>query len=98
MKPTLIVFAREPIAGCTKTRLCPPLDGATAAGLYACFLRDVLDSMRRVPGVQRAIAYTPESDKSYFAELAPDFVAWPQHGAGLGERMDHIFHVSLQND
>jgi glycosyltransferase A (GT-A) superfamily protein (DUF2064 family) len=46
---TLIVFAREPIAGRTKTRLCPPLDGATAAGLYACFLRDVLDNMRQVP-------------------------------------------------
>ncbi len=72
MPPTLITFARQPIAGRTKTRLCPPLDRALAAGLYACFLRDVLDNMRRVPDVRRVIAYTPESDGAFFAALAPD--------------------------
>src|SRR5215211_3163546 len=95
MKPTLIVFAREPIAGRTKTRLCPPLDGATAADLYACFLCDVLNTMRRVPDVRRVVAYTPESAPAYFAKLAPDFAAWPQHGVGLGERMDQAFCDTL---
>jgi rSAM/selenodomain-associated transferase 1 len=91
MTQTLITFAREPIAGRTKTRLCPPLDGAMAAGLYACFLCDVLDTMRRVPDVRRIVAHTPESHQAYFAELAPDFAVWPQRGAELGERMDHAF-------
>jgi uncharacterized protein len=88
---TLITFAREPIDGRTKTRLCPPLDGELAAGLYACFLRDVLDTMRRVPDVRRIVAYTPDSRGAFFADLAPDFVAWPQRGAELGERMDQAF-------
>jgi glycosyltransferase A (GT-A) superfamily protein (DUF2064 family) len=47
MTRTLITFAREPIAGRTKTRLCPPLDGATAAALCAWFLSDVLDTVRQ---------------------------------------------------
>jgi uncharacterized protein len=95
---TLITFARAPIAGCTKTRLCPPLNRALAAGLYACFLRDVLDTMRQVPDVRRVVAYTPESEGAFFAALAPDFVAWRQRGAKLGERMDDIFHASLRSD
>jgi uncharacterized protein len=93
---TLITFAREPIAGRTKTRLCPPLDGATAAGLYACFLRDVLDNLRRVPDVRRVVAYTPDSNGALFADLAPDFAAWPQRGARLGERMDNAFCDTLE--
>jgi uncharacterized protein len=95
MTRTLIVFAREPIAGRTKTRLCPPLDGAMAAELYACFLRDTLDTVRQVPDVRRVIAHTPESNGAFFAALAPDFAAWPQRGVSLGERMDNIFNVSL---
>ncbi|MDQ2997259.1 MAG: glycosyltransferase, partial [Chloroflexota bacterium] len=62
MSRTLIIFAREPIAGCTKTRLCPPLDHETAATLYSCFLRDTLDHAGLIPGVRALIAHTPESD------------------------------------
>lgn len=91
MTQTLIIFAREPVAGRTKTRLCPPLDGATAAELYACFLADTLDNARRVPGARVLIAHTPESHPACFAEIAPDLVARPQRGATLGERMDQAF-------
>jgi uncharacterized protein len=87
----LIVFARQPIPGRTKTRLCPPLDGATAAALYECFLRDVLVTARNVPNARVVIAYTPESDPAYFAQLAPDLHAFPQHGTTLGERMANAF-------
>jgi glycosyltransferase A (GT-A) superfamily protein (DUF2064 family) len=91
----LIVFAREPIPGRTKTRLCPPLDGATAAALYACFLRDTLDLARRVAPSRALVAHTPESDPGFFARLAPDLAARPQRGAGLGERMDNAFAEML---
>jgi hypothetical protein len=92
---TLIIVARRPLAGATKTRLCPPLDGETAAALYECFLRDTLLNARRVPGVQPVIIYTPEDAGSYFAELAPDFQARPQHGADLGHRLAHAFDEAL---
>ncbi|HEX5692854.1 MAG TPA: TIGR04282 family arsenosugar biosynthesis glycosyltransferase, partial [Roseiflexaceae bacterium] len=91
MSHTLIVFAREPIAGRTKTRLCPPFDGATAALLYGCFLRDTLALARHTRPDHRTIAYTPESDSTFFERLAPDFDRRAQRGAGLGERMDNAF-------
>jgi uncharacterized protein len=87
----LIVFAREPLAGRTKTRLTPPLSAADAAALYACFLRDTLDTARRVAGAAVVVAYTPAQAGGYFADLAPELVAVPQRGADLGERMDTAF-------
>ena len=54
-KPMLIVVAKQPAAGQTKTRLCPPLTGETAAALYECFLRDTLAIMRLTPDVSCAI-------------------------------------------
>ncbi len=47
----LLVVAKQPTAGQTKTRLCPPLSGQVAADLYACFLQDTLEIMRQVPDV-----------------------------------------------
>ena len=97
MMQTLIVFAREPIPGRTKTRLCPLLDNTCAAELYASFLRDVLDLARQITGVPTLVAYTPESDGAYFTRLAPDLMAIPQRGDSLGERMDHALADSLND-
>lgn len=55
----LIVVAKKPVPGNTKTRLCPPLNFEQAAELYECFLRDTLDLMRRVPGVIHWVGYLP---------------------------------------
>ncbi len=46
MDRVLLVVAKRPAAGQTKTRLCPPLSGEAAAALYGCFLCDTLDVMR----------------------------------------------------
>jgi rSAM/selenodomain-associated transferase 1 len=86
----LLVVAKQPAAGQTKTRLCPPLDGATAAALYACFLRDTLDLMRQVEDVERTIVYLPEDADGYFRELAPDMALVPQRGSDLGERLANL--------
>lgn len=86
----LLVVAKLPAAGQTKTRLCPPLDGDTAAALYECFLRDTLDLMRQVPDVQRTIAFLPADAEGYFRDLAPDMALTPQRGADLGERLANL--------
>jgi rSAM/selenodomain-associated transferase 1 len=85
----LIVVAKRPAAGQTKTRLTPPLVPQQAADLYECFLQDTLDLMRGVSEVRRAIAYLPIEARDYFAQLAPDFDLIPQIGADLGARLDH---------
>jgi hypothetical protein len=92
----LIVVAKQPAPGQTKTRLVPPLSVEQAAALYEGFLRDTLDLMRGVPGVQRVIAYLPHEARDYFAQLAPDFDLLPQTGDDLGARLDHALTHYLQ--
>jgi uncharacterized protein len=91
----LFVVAKQPAAGQTKTRLCPPLDGETAAALYECLLRDTLDLMRQVVGVQCGIAYLPEDAAGYFRNLAPDMLLVPQQGANLSERLANLLNDAL---
>ncbi|MBC8164209.1 MAG: TIGR04282 family arsenosugar biosynthesis glycosyltransferase [Roseiflexaceae bacterium] len=95
MNNILTIFAREPVAGRTKTRLCPPFDGASAAALYACFLRDVCAMAAGLPGVQALIAHTPESNPAFFQQFVPGMPVRPQCGATLGERMDDALRQAL---
>lgn len=90
-------MAKQPLAGQTKTRLCPPLAAQTAADLYACFLRDTLALMRQVPGIRREICYLPEDAGPYFRDLAPDMALSRQQGADLGERLDNLIAATLRN-
>jgi rSAM/selenodomain-associated transferase 1 len=85
----LIVVAKRPQPGLTKTRLVPPLTDLQAASLYECFLLDTLDLMRAVPDVQLVLAYLPEEDETYFRKIAPEFHLLLQTGANLGARLDN---------
>lgn len=97
MKQALLVIAKRPRAGQTKTRLTPPLSGAQAAKLYGCFLRDTLNLARTVPAVTRFILYAPPGEQRYFKQLAPDFLLLPQAGAGLGARLDNALTHCLSH-
>jgi rSAM/selenodomain-associated transferase 1 len=92
----LLVVAKRPAPGQTKTRLSPPLLPNQAAALYECFLRDTLDLMRQVSDAQPVVAYLPSSEKAYFAELAPDFELVLQDGPDLGVRLDNALTHYLQ--
>jgi uncharacterized protein len=95
----VLVFARKPQAGVSKTRLSPLLSPAEAAGLYTCFLKDTLALAEQcVPdgpaaSPARFLAYTPPGARDYFAGLAPGFRLLPQMGTSLGKRM----HLALEN-
>jgi rSAM/selenodomain-associated transferase 1 len=87
----LIVMAKEPSPGGTKTRLSPPLTAEQAADLYRCFLLDTLDLMRQVASAQPVIAYAPPEAELAFRDLAaPGFELIPQAGPDLGERLDRV--------
>lgn len=96
-RQALVVMAKQPAAGRTKTRLSPPLSAPEAAELYACFLRDTLDLVRSLPGVAPVIAYTPlqPAAQAYFQALAPDFHLVPQDGKTLGERLEMVLSHCL---
>jgi uncharacterized protein len=92
----LLVVAKRPAPGHTKTRLSPPLSPEQAAALYECFLKDTLDLMRSVPGVRPVLAYLPQDAAPYFAGLAPDFDLLLQQGPDLGSRLDNALTHYLE--
>lgn len=85
-RPTLIVFAREPIAGRTKTRLIPALGARTAAALAHAFNLDTAAKAARI-GVRVVVAGA--GGGAYFADLANRAKGrFIRQGRGdLGERM-----------
>ena len=90
MHNALIVVAKEPVPGQTKTRLSPPLAPESAAEFYRCLLLDTLALMAQLQGADRTVAYTPAGARDYFAGIVPDgFRLDPQQGADLGQRLAH---------
>ncbi len=98
-KKALLVMAKRPFPGQTKTRMTPALTAEEAANLYACFLQDVLALVRNVPQISPFIAYTPANAEAeaYFAQLAPDFGRIPQLGNDLGARLDGVLSHALHD-
>jgi rSAM/selenodomain-associated transferase 1 len=90
MNRALLVIAKRPAAGQTKTRLSPPFSEEEAAKLYESFLQDMLDITRAVPDVTHFVNYWPTDAINYFKQLAPDFDLIPQRGETLGERLDNV--------
>ncbi|MGD2040739.1 MAG: TIGR04282 family arsenosugar biosynthesis glycosyltransferase [Anaerolineae bacterium] len=98
MENALIVVAKEPVPGRTKTRLCPPFTPAAAAEFYRCLLLDTLALMQQLDTTDHSIAYTPASARDYFARLAPNgFRLVPQVGGDLGQRLANAlgYHFDL---
>jgi rSAM/selenodomain-associated transferase 1 len=95
-KRIVIVVAKAPARGHTKTRLGATIGLDASAELYACLLQDVLDVVRRVPDMARAIAYLPQGSEHFFGQLAPDFELLLQQGDDLGARLDHALNMCLQ--
>lgn len=87
----LAIMAKVPQPGEVKTRLCPPLTDAEAAGLYHCFLLDTIAKARTLTGISPVLAYTPADRKGFFATLAPDFTLLLQQGDDLGAKMNLCF-------
>ena len=92
----LVVMARYPQVGTTKTRLARTIGDEEAVRLYRAFLTDLA---QKFAGQARDLhwAYTPsEVDYlSFVATLAPTLVEYmatfPQHGIDLGARLHHAF-------
>ncbi len=79
------IFAKQPVPGRVKTRLCPPLTPEQAADLYQVCLQETVTRMKSLVGCELAICYS--GDKDWFAATFPDVVLVPQRGRDLGERM-----------
>ena len=98
MDASLIVVAKKPEPGFTKSRLCPPFTPQEAAQFYRCLMLDTLDLAARVQGVEHCVAYAPTGAQSYFQSLVPEgFSLIPQQGADLGERLANTLADRFQH-
>ena len=98
MDDSLIVVAKKPEPGYTKTRLCPPFTPQEAARFYHCLMLDTLELAARVEGVEHCLAYAPPEAQSYFENLVPeDFRLIAQQGADLGERLANTLADRFQH-
>jgi uncharacterized protein len=84
-KRILGIFAKQPLPGMVKTRLCPPLSPEQAAELYRICLEETVTRMRALPCCELAICYS--GDENWFATSFPDITLVPQRGSDLGARM-----------
>ena len=97
----LVIFAKAPVPGEVKTRLCPPLTPDEAATLHGSFVLDMLERTKlAVAKLQlpfhRYLACAPSSELVFFKimEERQGVRLLDQVGADLGQRMHHTF-VSL---
>lgn len=93
-KAILGIFAKQPLPGKCKTRLCPPLSFAEAADLYRCSLQETVSRMQVSVGFELAICYAGE--RSWFERSFPGIRLVEQAGAELGARMANALHGFLQ--
>lgn len=94
----LVIFAKAPIPGKVKTRLCPPLTPDEAATLHGSFVLDMLERTKLAVATlqlpfHRYLACAPSSDLVFFKimEERQGVRLLDQVGEDLGQRMHHTF-------
>jgi len=88
-KAVLGIYAKQPLPGQVKTRLCPPLSHAEAAGLYQCALEEIVARLRDERDFDLVICYAGEP--AWFVEHFSGIALLPQRGTDLGARMADSF-------
>ena len=94
MRRRLIIFAKAPIPGEVKTRLCPPLLAREAAKLAEAFLLDEVETFSTLPGCRVSVAFTPADAAPLFRRLLGEqMVPWLalQSPGDLGNRLHTAF-------
>jgi rSAM/selenodomain-associated transferase 1 len=89
--PALVIMAKQPIVGRTKTRLSPPLTPAEATALYEALLLDTIELGAGLKGVQLAIAVTPPQAVDTFRHIGPPgIILLPVAGTDIGDCLDQV--------
>jgi uncharacterized protein len=87
VSPALVVIAKAPVAGRSKTRLTPPCTPAHAAALAEAALADTLHAVAATPAPRRVIVLEGEPG----AWLPEGFEVVAQRGGGLDARLANAF-------
>jgi rSAM/selenodomain-associated transferase 1 len=89
----LIIFAKAPIPGQVKTRLCPPLAPDEAATLHGTMVLDTLERSRNLLGFDRFLACAPSKQHPFFQAVGArqGVHLLEQIQGDLGRRMHQVF-------
>ena len=85
MNVQLLVFAKQPVPGRVKTRLCPPCTHRQAAAVATAALRDTIAAADAAPWERRTLVINGR------CKPPPGWAVAPQRGAGMGERIASAF-------
>jgi len=98
MKDTLIVvMAKQPLVGKTKTRLVPALSLQEAADLYQALLLDTLAMVSDLPWADLAVAITPPQSRPYFESItSAGTLLLPVEGQDIGACLAQTLDLALQ--
>jgi glycosyltransferase A (GT-A) superfamily protein (DUF2064 family) len=88
MTPAILVLAKEPRPGTSKTRLCPPCSAEEAATLARAALDDTLRAVGAVPASRKVLVY---DGKAGAVTLPAGFEVIEQRGRDLNERLAAAF-------
>lgn len=94
-RSVVYIIAKAPRAGVSKTRLCPPLEPAQAAGLARALLLDTLAAVHGA-GIEGRIMCRDASERAELAALTGRHLAvHVQAGSGLGDALESAFRTGL---
>jgi rSAM/selenodomain-associated transferase 1 len=94
----IVVMAREPLPGSTKTRLAAALGDRAAAALYEAFLLDTLATCGCVDA-RLLVSYAPDSPGAarYFRDIVPEAMLVAQPDAPFGARLASAMQSAFDN-
>jgi rSAM/selenodomain-associated transferase 1 len=82
----VVIMAKLPVPGRTKTRLCPPLTSAQAGELSEALLKDTVGLVSSLPGIEMTVAVSPSSAVDEMRHLLPGCArVFAVEGASLGD-------------
>lgn len=91
----IIVMAKRPRPGATKTRMMPTLTASCAAELYEALLLDTIDMLTARDDCTTLIAVDEAESVDYFTTVAPDLGQVAQGPGALGDRLDRVLTDAL---
>jgi rSAM/selenodomain-associated transferase 1 len=88
----IVVMAKQPWVGKSKTRLCPPFTFEEAAGMYDALMRDTIELAAGVENTTLAVAVTPVGAVDYFGAITPaGTLLLPVEAADIGGCLERVF-------
>ena len=96
-RPALLLFAKTPRPGAVKTRLCPPLSAAQAAGLAEWMIRrTVALALSAWPGAVSLWVWPDVGHPLWRALAGPRLRILPQCPGDLGAKMGHALDWAIR--